>query len=1033
MRSRTAFVAGLVGVSLLAGCNNDSKTDSNNDTSSFEQTIAQQAGEIQSLKDGQSKLEAAAGSLGTTLTQGVADLERAQTVITEMQAKLAAKPDGDPEAIKALQATLTQLQNDLAAKPAGDPKAVKALQDTLAEVQAKLAAKLDGDPVAVKALQDTITEVQAKLAAKPDGDPVAVKALQNALAEVQAKLAAKPDGDPVAIKALQDALAQVQKDLLAKPSGDPEAIKALQATLAQLQKDLAAKPAGDPATLKNILARLAEIEMTLRRPDQSDMALTQFVDPMIGTGQVPPTDTGSKEDLLGGFTTPSANAPFGMIAWGPDTPGVPGTWSPPGYHYPQASITGFSMTHLSGVGCPSGGAIPIMPQIDAKEGTIPFSHNDEVARAGYYSVKMSNAIRTELTSTVRSGLGRFTYPEGKPALLKIKASTNYTGSSSSIAASEADRTVSGYATGGAFCGSGSSYKIYFYATLDQAFTAAQSGNSITLTFAAPPPSAPVKALMKVGISYVSVANAKANLEAEGGPLTFEQAREQADAAWNKRLNAIQVTGGTRDEKTKFYSAMYHAFLAPSVFSDVNGEYISFNDAGTTKKAPEGHVQYTTFSSWDTYRSLAPLQALLAPDEVGDMMQSLVFDAEDCGGTFPMWAEGNTSSNIMPGDGASIIVAQSNAFGASGFDRQKARKIMLDTAFGRATECRTTTNLPGLKGYMERGYLAGGDGEGQPTSTNMEYASSDFAVSRYASGVAATDPQIVAGAEADEPKTLLSRSGNWANLFNPNWRNVVGQPYPQLQPRNKDGTWRSYLPVSSWDNDYREGNAEQYTFMVPHDIRGMLAKLVIDTDKDKGTEKDGIARLDEFTKNLNGGWSYQPARLWIGNEPGFLTPWLYNWTSQPYKTQALVRRIVDEQFAVSPSGLPGNDDEGAMSGVYIWGALGLYPEIPAVSGFALHSPLFSEARIKLGNGKVLTIAADKTPLKYIQKLTVNGAAHDSPWIDLDKLSSGARLEFTLSDKPSCWGSNPPAALLPPSFAPDGTQTPRLKPEKECALN
>ncbi|WP_051614641.1 GH92 family glycosyl hydrolase [Phyllobacterium sp. UNC302MFCol5.2] len=989
MKSRTAFAAGLVGVSLLAGCNNDSKTDSNNDTSSFEQTIAQQTGEIQGLKDGQSKLEAAAGSLGTTLTQGAAELEHAQTIITEMQAQLAAKPDGDPEAIKALQATLTQLQNDLAAKPAGDPKAVEALQD--------------------------------------------------ALAEVQAKLAAKPDGDPAAVKALQDALAQVQKDLAAKPSGDPGAIKTIQATLAQLQKELAAKPAGDPATFKNILARLTEIEMALRVAEGSDLALTQYADPMIGTGMGLMFDTDApeekkKEDWSGIFTTPAATAPFGMMAWGPDTPKMPSPiYSIPGYYYSQPEITGFSTTHLSGVGCDGGGVFHIMPQIDKAVTKVAFSHSDELARPGYYRVKMANAVETELTATTRSGVGRFNYPSGSPALLKIAARSFYTSSSSSITYNEQDGIVSGKARSGNFCSSGQTYQVYFYATFDRPFTAEKSGSTAVLAFTSPSPTEATKVTMKIGLSYVSEANAKKNLEAEIGASTFEQLRAKTDADWNKRLNTVQVTGGSREDKVKFYTAMYHSFIAPSVFSDVNGEYVSFNDAASTKQSPEGHVQYTTFSTWDTYRSLMPLQSLLAPEEAADMMQSLVHDAEDCGGTFPMWAEGNTNSNIMPGDSTSILVAQAGAYGVAGFDRQKARKIMLDTAFGRATKCRNKTNLPGLAGYIELGYLTKGGGEHQATSTNMEYASTDFAVSRFATAVPAADPQIVAGAAADEPKTLLKRSGNWANLFNPNWRDVAGQPYPQLQPRNKDGTWGPYLPVSTWDNDYREGNAEQYTFMVPHDIRGLLAKLVIDTDKAKGTDKDGLARLDEFTKNLNSGWKYQPSRLWMGNQPGFLVPWLYNWTSQPYKTQALVRRVLDELFAASPSGLPGSDDEGAMSSLYIWGALGLYPEIPAVPGFAINSPIFPEARIKLGSGKIVTIAADKTPLKYIQKLTVNGAAHDSPWIDFDKLSSGARLEFTLSDKPSCWGSNPPAALLPPSFAPDGTQTPRLKPEKECALN
>ncbi len=767
---------------------------------------------------------------------------------------------------------------------------------------------------------------------------------------------------------------------------------------------------------------------------RTDMALTQFVDPLIGTGQVPATDTGTKEDLLGGFTTPSASVPFGMIAWGPDTPPVPNTWSPPGYHYTQASITGFSMTHLSGVGCDSGGAFPVLPVTDAKQSSIVFSHGDEIAQAGYYSVKMSNAVQVQLAAAERSGSGQFTYPATSPAMLKITSKTN--NGTGTISVDQPNRTVSGDATGGGFCGAGQSYKLYFHAAFDQPFTATTSGAAATLTFTPPP--APVsgvgiKAGMKVGLSYVSASNAKANLEAETGAMNFDQTRQNADDAWNKRLNTIQITGGSTDDKKKFYTALYHAFLAPSIFSDVNGDFISFNSAATTRKAPAGHVQYTTFSSWDTYRSLIPLQALLAPQEVGDMMQSLIFDADDCGGTFPMWAEGNNNSNIMPGDGASIIVAQAHAFGVKDFDTQKARTIMLDTAFGRKTTCRGVRTLPGLSGYISRGYLARGAGEGQPTSTNMEYASTDFAVSRFTSAVPASDAQIVAGDTAAEPASLLTRSGNWANLFNPDWRKVKGQPYPQLQPRNSDGTWRPYLPVSTWDNDYREGNAEQYTFMVPHDIRGLFRKLVIDPTKDANAENDAVARLDEFTMNLNGGWSYQPARLWIGNEPGFLTPWMYNWTSQPHKTQALVRRILDEQFTTAPSGLPGNDDEGAMSGIFVWGALGLYPEIPAVPGFALNSPLFPKASILLGNGKVITISADKSPAKYIQKLTVNGSPHDSPWIGLDKLSAGARLDFSLAGTVSCWGTNPAADTLPPSFAADGTQTPRLKPEKECAPN
>jgi predicted alpha-1,2-mannosidase len=581
-------------------------------------------------------------------------------------------------------------------------------------------------------------------------------------------------------------------------------------------------------------------------------------------------------------------------------------------------------------------------------------------------------------------------------------------------------------TGGGFCNS-DYYSIHFFAQFDKPFTANSTGTELTFT---PEAGAATVVGMKAGVSYVSQANAKANLEAESAALTFDDARKNADAAWNKRLNSVQVTGGTDDQKKIFYTALYHTFFAPSVFSDVNGEYASFDGNGTVEKVERDRVHYTTFSSWDSYRSLAPLQALLAPREAADMAQSLINDAHQCGGSFPMWAEGSSNSNIMPGDAASIIVAQLHAFGARNFDTAAARKIMLDVATVDGTRCQGIAPMPYLNEYIARGYLAPGEGghrhDNTPTSNTMEYVNTDFAISRFMAALDKADSQLVAGG-SETAANLLKRSNNWTNLYNPEWRTVSSQPYPQLQPRNEDGTWLSYTP--SGGSQYREGNAEQYGYMVPYNIRGLMRMLVKDKTANPDSEADAIARLDRFNIYIAGG--ERAPHMWVGNEPNFATPFLYNWTSQPYKTQALTKRILDKQFKTTPEGLPGNEDEGAMSGWAVWGSLGLYPEIPAVAGLTLTSPLFEKAIIWRGDKRLLTITTDKPASTYIQSAKLDGKAYDSTWLPIDPASENVKLDFTLGDKPSCWGSAP-LTNIPPSFGPDGKDTPLLVPAKACDL-
>lgn len=790
-----------------------------------------------------------------------------------------------------------------------------------------------------------------------------------------------------------------------------------QATLATLKTKIdGLKDKAKPDIAEGLKKPIAALEAAA--DFRVDIALTHYVNPLIGSGEVPKSDVpGSTEYLLGGFVNPGANVPFGMVSWGPETDSLSTAWSPRGYHFDATTINGFPMINLSGVGCPTKAPFKVQPISKAADGDADFSHDKEIAQPGYYQVTFDNGIKTELTATTRTGLGRFTFPKDKGALLRFYTLED-------VKVDLGARTISAGTTGGGFCGA-PTYKIYFFAQFDLPFTANKS--SSILTFAAKPGEATTIG-MKAGVSYVSVANARDNLTKESASLTFDDARKQADSLWNERLNSIQVTGGTDDQTKIFYTALYHSFFAPSVFNDVNGEYPSFDGKGTVEKVEKDRVHYTTFSSWDSYRSLAPLQALLAPREAGDMAQSLINDAKQCGGVFPMWVEGTSNSDIMPGDGASIVVAQTHAFGVQNFDTAAARKIMLDMATGTKTTCQGVTTLPFIKEYIERGYLGPGEGKHKynntPTSNTMEYASTDFAISRFIAALEKQNSQLVAGGGPVDAASLLKRSNNWTNLFNPDWHKVEGQPYPQLQPR--DGTWPKYTPFGS---EYREGNAEQYTYMAPHNIRGILRMLVKDKVANPDLETDAIERLDTFTKYIGGGET--TPYLWVGNEPGFATPFFYNWTSQPYKSQALVRRVLREQFTNTPQGLPGNDDEGATSGWYVWGALGLYPEILAVSGLTLTSPIFEKAVVWRGDRKLLTITTDKPASPYVQSVKLDGKPHDSTWLPIDPFAEKpVALDFALGDKHSCWGSKP-TTNIPPSFGPDGKDVPLLTPAAACS--
>ncbi|WP_082711770.1 GH92 family glycosyl hydrolase [Burkholderia singularis] len=739
------------------------------------------------------------------------------------------------------------------------------------------------------------------------------------------------------------------------------------------------------------------------------MALTQYVNPFIGTANASVRATDPVPAGERGGTFPGATTPFGMVQWSPMTPSIKpggGKDTPVGYVYTENTIIGFPLTQMSGSGCDgNSGELPIMPTFDPAavasnlvKPVANFKHENETASPGYYRVVLNDGIKAELTATTRTGFGRFTFPANtQPATLVIDATRTNTkpATQGSIGYSGND-ALSGSTVGGGFCGA-RNYTVYFYIqfdrNIDKSATDLGKGNA-KVRFAAK--SGPV--LMKVALSYVSVANAKQNLDAENPAKNwdFDGVRKAADQTWNNRLNTIQVSGGSMLDKRKFYTALYHSMLSPNVNSDVNGEYIGFDQK--IHRVTGNRTQYVNYSNWDTYRSLMPLLGMLFPRETSDMLQSLVTDAEQCG-AIPRWSPINVDQGIMPGDSGVPAVVGGYAFGATRFDTASALKYMKLAGNKRVVRCGSTIPRDGddrMNDHLTRGYVSLSRGWWAGSLT-PEFSTVDFAIASFAKSL------------GDETayRQFLARAAQWKNMYN------VQQK--QILPRYDDGSW-NLSPVAN--QDMVEGNAEQYTWMMTHDTRELFAL--------SGGNDAVVKRLDAYFSNLNAGMS--PPHFYIGNEPSFSSPWLYNWAGAPWRTQKVVRDIIngnaderiDPVFNDGPGGLPGNDDLGAVSSWYVWAALGAYPAIQSVGGLALHSPVFDKAVVRWADGHkqlIINTTGNGAQSRYIQSATLNGAALDAPWVWLkDDLRKVARLDIALGSAPSQWGAA--AAERLPSYGLDG---------------
>lgn len=719
------------------------------------------------------------------------------------------------------------------------------------------------------------------------------------------------------------------------------------------------------------------------------LPLAQYVNPFIGTDPNPINREGYGWDT--GNVFPGAVCPRGMLAWSPDT--THKTKIAGGYWYPDNVIEDFSLTHFSGRGVVCLMDVPMMPAVEAPDGSpgtnwqqfaATFSHFNEYASAGYYRVMLDNGIQAQLTATPRSGMARFTFP---PA------------SSNNVVVIRADGAISihGQEISGCYddkIGGGKRpFTLYFVVQFDRPFKSVKTWNDdavsdssdaagkncgAILTFA--PDTRAMVVQARAGISYVSLDNARQNLARENPSWDFYAVRQKADEMWNAVLNRVQVRGGTLAQRISFYTALYHCFMHPNILDDVNGQYPGMD--GKIHSIPAGHHQYQNIPAWDEYRSLAPLISILAPSEMSDIAQSLVnYAQQDAaaradGGALPRWEQVNRNSAGMVGDGDDIILASALAYGADQFDTRAALVAMDKGASQPGATSDGFEARKGLRDYETLGYVP------DAVSVTLEYCNADFALAQFAKALGDRQKYVA----------YQNRAQNWKNLYD----DSTGL----LRPKDAGGSWAVDFS-STAKKGYVEGTAAQYVWMVNFNLKALIDKM--------GGDEKAAARYQQFFRNVNAGVNADTA--FMGNEPCEETPWVGDFAGCPSQTQAIVRRIQNQLFTDLPGGLPGNDDAGALSSWYVFSALGIYPEIPGVPGFVVGSPMFPKAAILRDNAAPIQIIGHGAPEKYyVSNLKVDGKEWESLWIPWSELSQGGTLDFTLASEPSSWGENSP----PPSF-------------------
>lgn len=714
-----------------------------------------------------------------------------------------------------------------------------------------------------------------------------------------------------------------------------------------------------------------------------------YVNPFIGTSNF-------------GATNPGAIAPRGMVSVSPFN--VSGTqnvlekdsrWLSNPYVHENTFLTGFSHVNLSGVGCPDLGVILFMPttgKIETNHLKYGSTYTNEVAKPGYYSVHLEKYnVKVEATSTTRTGVSKYTFPKGESnILLNLGLGlTNEEGASVKIVSST---EIEGMRTVGSFCyyKPEESYPIYFVAKfsepaddfgiwkktntysgveekwmpyngktlLKKGFRKEVVGDSIGTYFKYHFDKT-TKVEIKVGVSYVSIENARENLEKETENLSFEDIYKNTSFEWNGLLSKIKVEGGAKDDKTIFYTALYHTLIHPNTLNDYNGEYPSMATRETLKT---DETRFTVFSFWDTYRNLHSLMSLIYPKQQSNMVKSML-NIYDESGWLPKWELNATETTTMVGDPAGIVLADTYLKGIKDFDIEKAYEAMVKSA----TQLEDNPLRPGIKEYISTGYLT--TKNGGSVSTTQEYNISDFAISLLAKELE----------KKADYKRFSKQSISYRNLFD--------EKLNLLRPKKDKNTWyEPFNPLAganfTKNIGFIEGNSWQYTFMVTHDTKGLI-KLM----------GGGNNFVNQLQKVFDGG------QFDMANEPDIGYPFLFNYVKgKEWKTQKLVKELVRKHFKNTPNGLPGNDDTGTMSAWLVYSMMGIYPISPGEPFYTITTPMFDKITIELDQeyykGKQLVITKDGNSLGVINKIELNGKPFTNYFINHSDLTKGASLNIVL---------------------------------------
>ena len=703
-----------------------------------------------------------------------------------------------------------------------------------------------------------------------------------------------------------------------------------------------------------LLLALAALGCSPRSADPVD-----YVNPFIGTG-------------FHGHTYPGATTPFGMVQLSPDTRS--GNWDAcAGYHYSDTTIDGFSHTHLSGTGCADLADIlfhPTTREIVIHDGECVlqpyfFSHDDERASCGYYAVTLPDVnIGVELTAAPRTGVHRYTFTGKGPR--QVIVDLLHTITEEKIDLCELRRTAPGELAGMRRTqGWVPDQYVFFAARFSEPFADVQllGDKQAVLTFAPD-----VRTLtIAVGLSSVSVENARMNSLAEVPELDFDAVYARAVGQWRKALGDIVVEGGSRDEMTNFYTAQYHTKLTPNLMSDVNGEYRRHDQ--TVARMPEGESYYSTFSLWDTFRAWNPLQTLVDTALVNDMIRSML-DMYDSTGELPIWPLASGETGTMIGYHAVSVIADAYLKGIRGYDADKALEAMIRSS---------NINKKGSDYYTAQGYIPSNI-KRESVSCTLEYAYDDWAIARMAQAMGRDD---IFGEYA-------RRALNYVNVFDGSTCFFRG--------RQSDGNWSAPFEEFATGRDYTEATPWHYRFFVPHDVNGLIQlfgsreAFIREMDRLFTLESDEMQLDVSDVTGLMGQYAH-------GNEPSHHMAYLYNYVGQPWKTQELTRRLLHEMYAPTPEGIIGNEDCGQMSAWYVFSSLGFYPVCPGSNEFALTAPQFPKAVVRLANGRTLTVTADNPRRNvYIASVTLDGKPIDRNYITYDELMQGGELHFALRPRP-----------------------------------